>query len=73
LKNYSITDLNKTNYNTDTITITNARFKDRDLWLTIKGVTIAPLEQYQLTLKNITDTNGNKLDPNPTILTLVQR
>lgn len=71
--NYVITDLNEKQSDTDSITITSVRFEDRDLWLTVRGVTPQAEEHYQITLKNIQDIHGNLTNPNPLTRTLVQR
>jgi len=71
--NYHLTDLNENHPETDTISITSVRFEDRDLWLTVSGVTQQPEEHYQIILSNIQDVHGNMTDPNPLTRTLVQR
>ena len=73
ITNYQIIDVNEKNTVSDTVRVTAARFEDRDLWLTVEGVTNQPDEHYQLSLKDIRDVNGNTTDPNPMIRTLVQR
>lgn len=73
LKNYRVTDLNKEDIRKDTVVVTGARFEGRDLWLDISGASLQYLENYELKISNLKDTQGNTLDPNPTIRTLVQR
>lgn len=73
LDNYKITDTNKEDVRSDAILVTGAVFEDRDLWLDISGATLQYLEHYELKISNLKDPQGNSLDPNPTIRTLVQR
>jgi hypothetical protein len=72
-QNYSITDKNEKNDVSDTVSITSVKFEDRDLWITVDGITDQPEEHYQLVLKNIQDVHGNMTNPNPLTRTLVQR
>lgn len=71
--NYELRDLNEKNTVTDELKIISARFEDRDLWLTVEGLTDQPEEHYEITLKNLADINGNVIEPNPLTRTLVQR
>lgn len=71
--NYRITDKNEKNDVSDEVRITSVIFEDRDLWITVEGMTDQPEEHYELSLGNIQDIHGNLTDPNPLLRTLVQR
>lgn len=71
--NYKIMDLNKNNQTTDNITVSKVEFEERDLWITVDGVTDQAEEHYQITIRDIQDLYGNIIVPNPIIRTLVQR
>jgi len=71
--NYRIIDKNEKNSTTDEVRITSVVFEDRDLWITVEGITDQPEEHYELSLGSIQDIHGNLTDPNPLIRTLVQR
>lgn len=71
--NFQLIDLNEANSIRDNITVIDADFDERDLWLTVQGVTLQPEEKYQLILRDIQDLSGNVIEPNPVTRTLVQR
>ena len=73
IANYQISDLNKNNPTSDTVTVSKVKFEGRDLWLTISGATGQDEEFYELTIKDVQDFNGNIISPNPLTRTLVQR
>jgi len=73
LGNYKITDLNEKNSISDSITVTSVRFSERDLWLTVDGITEQAEEHYQLVIRDLADVSGNLIEPNPVVRTLVQR
>ncbi len=72
-ENYEIYDSNAKNGQTDTITITNVSCGDKGLTMTLRGVTVQPEEFYKLRVKNLQDTYGNVITPNPKEITIVQR
>ncbi|MDP3975799.1 MAG: DUF4012 domain-containing protein [bacterium] len=70
---FAIRDMDQKNALQDTIVVQSARFSERDLWLTVSGVTDLPEEHYELEIRDIRDQSGNLIDPNPLLRTLVQR
>jgi hypothetical protein len=71
--NFRIIDKNEKNTTTDTVEITSIKFEDRDLWITVTGISDQLEEHYELSMSNIRDIHGNATNPNPLIRTLVQR
>lgn len=72
--NYVITDLDKTNASLhDSVSITDIEHFDKTVIVHTKGMTAQNEEFYSIELRNITDTNGNVIDPNPREITVVQR
>ncbi len=71
---YEIRDLNaKHPETTDDVTIDHIEHQGKGVALYTKNMTLQPGEHYQLTLKNIGDTSGNMIDPNPKTVTVVQK
>lgn len=71
-----LVDLNFNNQQTDLPKITKVEIDPQDariLNLTIEGLTEQVEERYKLKLKDIEDIHGNKMTPNPTEITLIQR
>ncbi len=75
ISNYKIIDLDKTDKEqTDTIKITKAKIVGETITqLEIEGVTQQDLERYQIIMKGIKDVSNNTIDPDPKIITAVQR
>lgn len=73
--NYQISDTNEqVPGTTDTVKVTYAEVVNGNVSkLELEGVTSQPLERYRITLKNIRDLSGNTINPNPKIVTVVQR
>jgi len=70
--NYGIMDLNYTDPNvTDEVKITNVRVDGSAIILTTSGITSQPGERYEITLKGLTDSSGNLINPSPRTLTVV--
>ncbi|MBN2087084.1 DUF4012 domain-containing protein [Candidatus Peregrinibacteria bacterium] len=73
--NYKITDLNVTDGGTtDEVEVIYAEVIDASVSrLEVSGITEQNLERYQIELKNIRDTSGNTINPNPKEITVIQR
>jgi len=72
--NYTITDTNQTDVNTDEVKVVYAEVVDGSVSkLEVEGITNQPLERYEIELKNIRDLALNIIDPNPKKITVVQR
>lgn len=71
--NFQIVDKNVNNEITDEVKISSMSFQDRDLWLTVEGISEQNEEQYELIMTNIQDIHGNMVNPNPLSRTIVQR
>lgn len=71
---YSIRDTDAINPQTsDTVSINNWELIDKkQLTLYIDGMTKQKEEAYKLTMRGITDTQGNELAPNPHTVTIIQ-
>lgn len=75
IANYNVTDTNHTESEiTDEIKVIAAETVDASIIkLTLEGVTKQTLERYQIELRNIKDSSGNEINPNPKVVTAVQR
>jgi len=71
--NYEIRDLNLRNVNADQIKITGAKWEGSQVILNIEGMTMQDEERYELKIWNIKDKSGNLVDPNPKVVTIVQK
>lgn len=71
--NYSIKDLNYKDGKTDNIFIESIYTQGSKVFLKTKGISRKEEERYRLTLKNMEDLYGNKINPEVMELTLVQR
>ncbi|MBU0727552.1 DUF4012 domain-containing protein [Patescibacteria group bacterium] len=72
--NYVITDTNYADSAFDEVTVVSSEIVDASVSkLTLEGVTKQNLERYQIEVKNIKDASGNEINPNPKIITAVQR
>lgn len=72
--NYGVADLNLTHPEvTDQLQIDHIEHSGKGVKLFVKGMTAQPEESYGVTLKNISDLHGNIIDPNPKMITAVQR
>lgn len=72
--NFEIIDTNQINPQTDIIRIQKITYDGHTtLHLYTEGITTQPLEQYQITLKNQQDRQGNFTSPSPKTITAVQR
>ena len=71
--NYEIIDINHTDaITTDTLYIQNIRVDGAAVVITTLGMTAQPDERYEVILRNIKDTKGNAIVPNPRTVTVVQ-
>ena len=71
---YSIVDTDRTNVDTtDSITIDTITCDGRYVWLDVLGMTSQNEEFYDITMRNIRDRSSNYIDPNPRVITVVQR
>jgi hypothetical protein len=72
--NFVITDLNATNLEiTDELVILDVELEGDSITIYTEGMTVQDKERYQVTMKNITDSEGNELSPNPRNVTVVQK
>ena len=72
--NYIIADLNKNDENTDEVKVVYAELiQPNVIQLELEGVTEQTLEHYRIDLKNIQDSSGIKILPDPKSITVVQR
>ncbi|MBN1258437.1 DUF4012 domain-containing protein [Candidatus Peregrinibacteria bacterium] len=72
--NYMITDLNITNETFDDVKTVYAEVVDGSVSkLELSGVSNQPMERYRVEMKNIRDPGGNATDPDPMVITVVQR
>ncbi len=73
--NYELIDLDYTNESiTDAVNVVYAEIVDASVSkLEVEGITNQPLERYKVTLKDLRDSSGNTIEPNPKEITVVQR
>ncbi len=72
--NYELKDLDANHpESTDHLQIDHIDHQGKSVVIYTKYMTSQPEEHYQVTLKNISDTHGNVIDPNPKNITVVQR
>ena len=72
--NYEIVDMDYENSDvTDSIFIDNIIVDGAAIILQTKGMTTQDEERYEVNLRNLRDTNGNTIDPNPRTVTVIQR
>lgn len=71
--NYAIGDANFIDTKEDEVSIRNIRSDDHKIIIETSGITAAPEERYSILLNNLKDSNGNFMDPNPFVITVVQR
>jgi len=71
---YSIQDTDKTmSGQTDVVYIDTITCDGGNVWLDTLGMTSQDEEFYEITLRNIRDKHGNYIEPNPRVITVVQR
>ena len=71
---YTVTDMNITDPKTDEVKVTYAEVVFGSITkLELSGVTSQPLERYRVELKGLRDMAGNYIEPDPKIITVVQR
>ncbi len=72
--NYEVTDLNIINAQvTDQLQIDHIEHSGKGVKLFVRGMSSQPEERYRVIMKNISDRHGNIVEPNPKIITAVQR
>ncbi|MFO0780906.1 MAG: DUF4012 domain-containing protein [Candidatus Gracilibacteria bacterium] len=72
--NYELKDLNKKHpESTDYLQIDRIEHQGKAIILHTRNMTQQYEEHYTVTMKNIADTHGNPLNPNPKTITVVQR
>ncbi len=73
-KNFSVTDLNNNNENTDEVNVISAELVGPNvIRLKLDGVTDQKLEHYRIDLRNLEDQSGIRIVPSPKPITAVQR
>jgi len=73
-KHYSIADTNKVNQVADQAQVSSVELVNPNLTrLHLQGVARQALERYTLQLTDLEDLAGNKIDPDPKTITVVQR
>ena len=72
--NYSVADMNTKDPTSDNVTVKEAELTQPNVvTLTLDGVTKQDIEAYSLILKNIKDSSGNSITPDPKTITVIQR
>ncbi len=72
--NYQIADLNFAEGEvTDAVAIESIRVDGAAVILTTTGITYQPEERYELSLRDLRDNSGNRIEPSPRTLTVIQR
>ena len=74
VSNYTITDLNKNDANTDEVKVIYVELiQPNVIQLELEGITEQTLEHYRIELKNLKDQTGISILPDPKQITVVQR
>lgn len=74
LLNYEVVDADTVDPDTtDTLRVTLATVEGGTVTLYTEGMTLQPEERYLITFRNLRDSSGNLVQPNPRTVTVVQR